>query len=146
MSARQIRDYVADARRDPSTENIQALWRSVFMLKGWYFLPSRSDEGPAYPTVSTIEGRPWLLAFTDVRRIKAFAKKTGRLADDGTVPLLVLDPLESMQRILEVRQSIDGVIFNLDSDATFRAPVDALEAYARHFGVPLDGDLPPELE
>ena len=139
MSARQIRDYVAEAKRDPTTENIEALWRSVFFLKGWYFLPSRRDEGPAYPTVSTIDGRPWLLAFTDVRRLEAVARKQHRLAQDGSLSLLVLDPLESMQRILEVEDTIEGVIFNLDSDATFRAPVGALKAYAEHFGVPLDG-------
>lgn len=137
MSAKEIREYVARAKGEPTTENIEALWGAVFMLKGWYFLPGRSDEGPAYPTVSVVEGQPWVLAFTNVRRLQEFARSQGRGGEDGSVNLLVLDPLESMEKILEVRAQIAGVIFNIDSGATFRAPVEALEAYARHFGVPL---------
>ena len=138
MSAREIRDYVAQAKAQPTTEHIEELWRAVFLLQGWYFLPSRSDEGPAYPTVSMIDGEPWVLAFTNVRRIQDFARAAGRTTSDGSVPLLVLDPADSMDRVLEVRDSIAGVIFNIDSEATFRAPVEALEAYAHHFGVPLN--------
>ena len=137
MTAREIRDYVAQAKKAPTTENIEALWRAVFMLQAWYFLPSTTAEGPAYPTVSKIEGEPWLLAFSNVRRIKEFARAAGRGDDDGSVPLLVLDPGESMGRILEVADQIEGVIFNIDSQATFRAPVEALEAYAHHFDVPI---------
>lgn len=138
MTPREIRDFVAQAKRDPRRENIEALWRAVFLLQAWYFLPSRDDEGPAFPTVSFIDGQSWLLAFSNVRRLEDFARAVGRDAEDGSVPLLVLDPKASMQRILAVRDDIAGVIFNVDSPATFRAPVDALEAYAQHFKVPLD--------
>lgn len=138
MVVYEIRDYVTRARREPSTENLEALWRAVFMLQAWYFLPSRSDEGPAFPTVSEIDGDHWLLAFTNVRRLKEFARSVDRLNEDGSVPMLVLDPGESMQKILSVADNIDGVIFNIDSEATFRAPVEALEGYARHFEIPID--------
>ncbi len=138
MSLHEIRHYVQRARREPTTENIQQMWRAVFLLKGWYFLPSRSDEGPAFPTATTIDGEPWLLAFTNVRRLEDTAEATDRLADDGSLPLLVLDPKESMERIIEVADAIAGVVFNIDSPASFRAPVQALRAYADHFGVPID--------
>ena len=140
MPPREIRDYVARARQNPTTDNIESLWRAVFLLKGWYFLPSRDDEGPAFPTATTVDGRPWLLAFTNVRRLEDFARTTGRIGADGSIPLLVLDPKESMERITEAAGAIDGVIFNIDSPSTFRAPIDALRAYAEHFGVPLDED------
>ncbi|MFW5968681.1 MAG: SseB family protein [Persicimonas sp.] len=136
--AGQIRDYVKRARREPSTENLEALWRAVFLLKGWYFLPAAEREGPNHPAVMVVEGEPWLVAFTNVRRLEEFARGLGRVDDDETLHLLVLDPLESMQKILEVRDSIHGVVFNPDSPSTFRAPVDALEGYADHFDVPLD--------
>lgn len=135
--AKEIRDYVARARAESSTENIQALWRAVFMLKGWYFLPSEDVEGPSHPTVVVVDEQPWLIAFTNVRRLKAFARDQGRMGDDGEVHLLVLDPLESMERILDVSDSVEGVIFNPGSPETFRAPVEALIEYARHFDVPL---------
>ena len=138
MTVYEIRDYVAQAQADPSTENIEALWRAVFMLQAWYFLPSDNEEGPAYPTVSEIDGKPWLLAFTNVRRIKQFARQAGRDNPDGSVPMLVLNPGESMRKILAVKEAIEGVVFNIDSPATFRAPVEALEGYAQHFDVPVD--------
>ena len=75
--AKEIRDYVARARAESSTENIQALWRAVFMLKGWYFLPSEDVEGPSHPTVVVVDEQPWLIAFTNVRRLKAFAARSG---------------------------------------------------------------------
>jgi hypothetical protein len=136
--ASEIRDFVARAKADPTTENIQALWQAMFLLKGWYFLPAENREGPNRPTVMVVDGEPWLVAFTNVRRLEAFAKTTGRAAGSGEVFLLVLDPLESMQKILSVRDQVRGVVFNPDSPATFRAPVDALVQYADHFGVPLD--------
>lgn len=136
--ARQIRDLVERAQKDPSTEHLEDLWRAVFMRKGWYFLPAEQREGPNRPAVMMIDDQPWLVAFTSLRHLKAFARNLGRIDDDEQLFLLVLDPLESMQKILEVREQVRGVVFNPDSPAAFRAPVAALEGYARHFGVPLD--------
>ena len=140
MPVYEIRDYVARARREPTTENIEALWKAVFFRQAWYFLPSSNPEGPARPTVSQIDGRPWLLVFTHVRQLKEFARQAGRLNDDGSAPMLPLNPAESMAKILEVASSIEGVVFNIGSEATFRAPVKALKAYAQHFDVPI-GEL-----
>lgn len=137
MSTYEIRDYVARARREPTTEHIEELWRAVFLLQAWYFLPSR-DEGPAFPVASEIDGAPWLLAFTNFRRLKDFARSIDRINPDGSAPMLVLDPAESTSKILSVRDSIEGVIFNIDSESTFRAPVQALESYAEHFEIPID--------
>ena len=134
--ASEIRDYVACAKADPTTENIKALWKAMFYLKGWYFLPAESREGPNRPTVMLVDDQPWLVAFTNVRRLKDFARATGRADEDtGEVFLLVLDPQESMAQIMEIREQIRGVVFNPDSPATFRAPVEALDQYADHFGV-----------
>lgn len=135
----EIKDYVDRAKNEPTRERIEEMWRAVFLLQGWYFLPSRSDDGPAFPTVVEIDKEPWVLIFTNVREIKTFARQQGRSTSDGSTPLLVLDPLESMERILAEKKTLAGAIFNPDSEATFRAPLEALEAYAHHFGLPLDG-------
>lgn len=132
--ALEIRDYVARAKADPTTENIQALWQAMFLLKGWYFLPAENRNGPNRPTVMLVDAEPWLVAFTNVRRLKDFARTTGRAEPSGEVFLMVLDPRESMEQILDVREQVRGVVFNPDSPATFRAPVDALQQYAEHFG------------
>ena len=137
MAPTTLEALVARARAQPTTEHLQELWRAIFFRKAWYFLPSRADDGPAFPTATAVDGEPWLLAFTSVRYLEELADRTGRRGADGTVPLLVLDPGASMDRILAVGDHLAGVIFNFDTEATVRAPLHALEAYAHHFGVPL---------
>ncbi len=138
MTAREIRDYVQIARQEPTTEHLEALWRAVFLLKGWYFLPAHADT-ETFPMVSLIDDEPWLLGFTNVRRLQEFARAHRRVNPDGSIPLLVLDPLDSINHLQEVQDHVTGVLFNIGSDETFRAPTGALLDYARHFGLPLDG-------
>lgn len=135
--ALEIRDYVARAKAEPTTENIEQLWRQVFLLKGWYFLPAESRQGCERPAVMLLDEEPWLVCFTNIRRLKDFTRRTGRAAPNGDFFLLVLDPFRSMQQIAAIADRIRGVVFNPDSPGTFRAPIDALQDYARHFGVPM---------
>ena len=134
----QIREYIEQAQREPTTEHIEAMWRAVFMLKAWYFLPATDEEGPTRPMVTELEGRHWIPAFTDVRTYRAFVDRQG--SDDEEMRALLLDPGESMERIVEVREAIAGVVFNPRSPIAFRAPVDALESYALHFDIPRFSD------
>ncbi len=145
MSPLSIAEYVEQARRDPSTEHIEALWRAVFLRNAWHFIPSQAS-GPASPTVAPIDGAHWLLAFTSPRPLKDFARAKDRLNDDGSAPILSLTPLEAMEHILKIGDHIEGVLFDIGQDATFRAPTDALESYARHFGVPIDEGLPDDID
>ena len=134
----ELSEYVKRAMQEPSREHIEAMWKRVFMLKAWYFVPASETEGPTRPMVTTIEGEAWIPAFTNVRRYREFAASVGRLHDDKA-HALILDPGESMQKIVEVREAITGVVFNPGSEETFRAPVEALVAYAEHFEIPKFG-------
>ncbi|MBA2661948.1 MAG: hypothetical protein H0U74_06605 [Bradymonadaceae bacterium] len=137
MAAQEIRDHLARAKRAPTTQNLETLWRAVFMLQAWYFLPATDAEGPSHPSVTLVEGQAWLLAFTNVRRVKEFARAAKRVNTKDEMFLLVLDPLQSIERIREAGEHIEGVIFNIGSDETFRTTTEALEGFARHFGLPL---------
>lgn len=139
-----IRESIRQAKREPTTEHLEAMWRDVFLLKAWYFLPAEESEGPNRPMVAQLGGETWLPAFTDVRHYREFAARAGRRDEEGETHALLLDPGESMDRIVEVRAAIRGVVFNPGSDHAIRAPVDALEEYARHFGVPGYTEDPPE--
>lgn len=139
-----IRESIRRAKREPTTEHLEEMWRDVFLLKAWYFLPAEETEGPNRPMVAELDGESWLPAFTDVRHYRAFAGRVGLRTEDGETHGLLLDPGESMDRIVEVRDVIRGVVFNPGSDEAIRAPVDALEEYARHFEVPGYGDDPLE--
>ena len=128
----EIRDLVERARIDASDENIEALWRAVFLLRAWYLLPAKPEQPDSYPLVLMVEDQPWLLAFTNFRRLRDMEREIAR---GGDSKMLVLDPGAAMAQIGEVKKFIRGVIFNPNSDETFRCEVDALEAYARHFGL-----------
>ena len=132
----ELRDYVAQAKREPTRQHIEAMWRAVFMLKAWYFLPAADEEGPNRPMVAEIDGQPWLPVFTNVRRYREFAASHARVDGEGNIHSLMLDPGESTRQIVEADDRIAGVVFNPGSEETFRTPVEALVAYAKHFEIP----------
>lgn len=131
----ELHEYIARAKRDPSTEHLRAMWQRIFMLKGWYFLPAEDREGPNRPAVLQLGGEPWLPICTDVRRLQALAERVGRVDEEGDVNLLVMDPRESMQRIAEVGEALEGVVFNPGTEVAVRIPVEALEQCADEFNV-----------
>lgn len=128
----EIRDLVDVARRQPTDANIEALWRAVFLLRVWYLIPAKPSDPDSYPLVTVLEGQAWLLAFTNFRRLRDFERSLGR---GGDSKMLVLDPVSALRQIASVRKHIAGVVFNPESDETFRCDVAALEAYARFFGL-----------
>ena len=133
----EIRDLIASTRQDPTTQNIEALWKAVFLLGAWYFLPASPTPGPTSPMVVVHDDGPWLLVFSNFRQLSQFESTVGRRLPNGNINMLVLDPLMSMRLIVEHAEHIKGVIFNPDSDETIRAPTEALIAYAKHFGLPI---------
>jgi hypothetical protein len=133
--ATELHEYISQAKQDPSRQNLREMWRRMFMLKGWYFLPAEDREGPNRPAVLQFDDGAWLPICTDVRRLRALADRAGRLSEDGEMNILVMDPRESMGRITEVSQALEGVVFNPGTQASVRAPVAALEEFADEFDV-----------
>ncbi|MFB6262321.1 MAG: hypothetical protein ABEL76_01665 [Bradymonadaceae bacterium] len=132
--ADQIRDHVRRARRDPSREHLRELWRAVFLLKAWYFVPARREEGPNRPMVVELDGEPWLPAFTNIRRYRDVAEDIGRTRGDE-LHYLALSPREAMEQIDRYSNLLEGVIFNLRTDVVFRGPTAALVQCADQFDV-----------
>ena len=130
----EIKDHIARAQSDPTDANIEALWRAVFQLQVWYFLPSDVD-GPSTPMVLVIDDRPWLVAFTNFRRLRDFLREQDLLGGRADVPMLLLNPKESMQKIRENVEHIEGVVFNPRTEERFRAPAGALDQFAAYFGL-----------
>lgn len=132
----EIREYIRRAQREPTREHLEEMWRAMFTLKAWYFLPARDEEGPNRPLVLELEGAPWLAVFTNVRRYRDFAESVGRVDEEGSVHALMLDPGESVERIRGIGEAVEGVCFNPGSEIAVRAPVEAVVDYARHFDIP----------
>lgn len=131
----ELRDLIKTAKSEPTTANIEAMWKAVYLLGAWYFAPGKRTPGATTPMVAQEEDGAWLLAFTNFRQLSRFEREHDLLLPDGNLNMLVLDPLKSTRLVQEHASHIVGVVFNPQSDETFRAPVDALVAYARHFGL-----------
>lgn len=129
----ELKDRIELAKREPTTENLQAMWRAVFVQRAWYFVPAGGGE--THPMVAELDDGVWLLAFTDFRRLNAFARERGLRDESGDLPMLVLAPPVAMRKVREFAKHLDGVLFNVGTDQSFRAPVAALEQFAEHFGV-----------
>jgi len=131
----EIRDLVAQSRQAPTETNIEALWRAVFLSRAWYLLPARPDDPNSFPLVVMRDDEPWLVAFTNFRRLRDLERMLGHHGDSK---MLMLDPSEALEQILSVREHIRGVIFNIESDEMFRCETDALIAYAAYFGLEVE--------
>jgi hypothetical protein len=129
-----LKARVEEARREPTSENLQKMWQAVFVQRAWYFVPA--GEGETHPMVADLDDGVWLLAFTDFRKLDLFGRANGlRDEESGEIPMLVLAPPVAMRKIQEFAKHLDGVVFNAGSDLSFRAPVVALEQFAEHFRV-----------
>lgn len=88
----------------------QAVWRATLGLSRWYFVLGESGEDPMF---GAVEGRPYLIAFTDEPRAEAFAARLGeqRQSDPpGVVHMDVPDAVAYIEGLKD--QGVDGVLFN----------------------------------
>jgi hypothetical protein len=138
--AGELVDLIEQAKADPSREHLEEMWRAVFLRKAWYLVPARDEVGPNRPMVLSTDNGYWLPVFTNVRHYRQFAAEVGRENDDGEMHGLMLDPGEALSRILEVDEALDGVVFDAGTSHPFRAPLEALKAYAQQFDVPVEED------
>ena len=138
--ANQLVDLIEQAKEDPTREHLEEMWRAVFLRKAWYLVPARDEVGPNRPMVLSTDNGFWLPAFTNVRNYRQFASEVGRESDDGEMHGLMLDPGEALSKINEVDEALDGVVFDAGTAHPFRAPLEALQAYAERFDVPLAGE------
>jgi hypothetical protein len=126
----EISDVLDRARREPSTENLTALWRAVLRLPVWYFLPADAPGHETFPMVAEFDGGRWLLACTNIRRFGDLCRGLQITQDSEELPMLVVSTRDAIDRIEAVAPSIDGVAFNSHSVEHFRIPTDALLRFA----------------
>lgn len=128
----EISDKIRAAQSDPSTDNLETMWDGVFHLPAWYFLPA-VQEGPSTPLVARIDEGDWVLGFTHLRALNAFAAARGMRTEGGEVPMLPLSPAEAWEKLEEVAEHVDGLWFNAGTELSFRAPNAALARFADQF-------------
>lgn len=128
-------DQLAGASRAGTEEANAALWRAVFSLSRWWFLPE--GEPPAM-RVGVIDGRPFLLAFTSAERARQQALVWGMATADDPVDVIASTP----QGVLELLDGLrDSGVFGITFDhglTGFFAPLANMRPIYEHVrpGVP----------
>ncbi len=129
---KEITAAIRNARDEPTSQNIEAMWRRVMGLPAWYLLPAALDAATT-PLVAQLDDGDWIVAFTHFRALNEFARERGMRSDTGEVPMLALQPGEAVERIRELSDHVAGVVFNPGSELAFRAPVAALLDFVARF-------------
>lgn len=123
--------YIAE----PTPENAQRLWRSVFALDGLYFL-LRPLRGEQVPAIALQDGVPFLLVWTDLGTLRSYiAEKAESSENEGNEDRYMLVPMEQvMEHIFRYAQyGVKGVRFN--PPLGWSVPFERLRLVAEHFGV-----------
>jgi hypothetical protein len=114
-------------------EDKNALWRAVFALKEWNFI-ARGEFPNMQPYVASNEGvakgEYMLKAFTDPKRLHAFAKDNGLLDEKGNAMILTM-PVPGFMETLQSYQEMGvfGIHFNADAGSMgFFSPLAQLAA------------------
>ena len=88
----------------------QAVWHAALGLDRWYLVLGESGTDPMF---GAVEGRPYLIAFTDEPRAEAFAAKLSEQRNTPAPGVVHMDIPEAIDYIDSLKdQGVDGVLFN----------------------------------
>lgn len=90
----------------------QDLWKAVLRLPAWYFVADSAGDD-AQPVIGALEGRPYLIAFTDEDRAERFAADRGRKRASDPTPVLHMDVSDAVAYCQDLSQeNVEGILFN----------------------------------
>lgn len=120
-----------------SRSDQDALFGAAFRLKEWHFI-ARGVLPDVRPYVATNEriagGAPMVKAFTDTRRLHAFARENGLTGPDGEVQILAVPVGNVLFTAAELEtQGVTHIHFNADlASHGFYVPLAQLPVIQRH--------------
>lgn len=100
----------------------QALWKAAMNLESWYFVGS-GPEGEEAPAIGALEGRPYVLVFTDEDRASDFSRRRsmkqldvrsgGRDPGAMSGAVLNMDVPEAVEYLRQLKEGgVEGALFN----------------------------------
>jgi len=116
-------DLLVDASRNGVNKTAEHdLWKAATQLDTWYFV-ARGTGDDAEPLIGALDGKPYLLAFTDDARAADFAKRRTMRASDARGSardaasmqggVLEMDIPDAVQYAHDLGQAgVEGVLFN----------------------------------
>ncbi len=103
---------VEESRTAVNKMGEQRLWKAVLALPEWYFVADQpGDEGE--PLIATIEGHPYVLAFTDEERASAFAASRAARKGEPAAPVLSMEVADAVGYLRSlIDHNVIGAHFN----------------------------------
>jgi hypothetical protein len=129
----KLQNKAFGTKKTKGLQHLNALWAAAYSLKSWEFPihPKSSLKKPA-PIVVTLDGKKWVLAFTDGKRLQALLKKQGWANKKSPGLFLSMTPLKGklwLERLGKL--GIHGVRFNEGKYGWF-SPIVQLEPIYKH--------------
>lgn len=123
-------DALATAARQDG--NMAPLWKAVYDLERWWFMPT-GDRADPRPFCGVLDGKPYLMAFTTGDRARDFAIAQGRGDDDGGASAIAMPPKGVVEMAPSYEeQGVFGIVFDHHVSGFF-APLANLDPMWRHF-------------
>ena len=109
--------YDAASRGPLEDPALDALWKALFGLETWYFLakPPEADDELVPFVCDGDDGCGWLLAFTDLGRLRRYCSQEGLEGEgqiEGETFYLSLKPASARAWVRGLPDEIGGIRFN----------------------------------
>ncbi|MBX3363910.1 MAG: hypothetical protein KF866_04015 [Phycisphaeraceae bacterium] len=88
------------------------LWKAAFNCGAWYFVADQTGDDAA-PVVGAMDGKPYLIAFTDEERAERFSADRARKRGGEATPVLHMEVAEAIEYAVSLRDhGVEGMLFN----------------------------------
>ncbi|MFZ5629377.1 MAG: hypothetical protein ACOY5B_09645 [Spirochaetota bacterium] len=100
------------------------LYAELYKLPEWHFLMTPASIRRKQPSVQVIDGKGWLLVFTDTGLLRKYAEQNKNLDAKGNALFVSMAPDKALQFLKQYEKSpIGGVRFNEGADHGWFSPV-----------------------
>lgn len=100
------------------------LYAALYKLPQWHFLMTPASIKRKQPSVQVIDGKSWLLVFTDTDLLRKYAEQNKNLDAKGNALFVSMAPDKALQFLKQYEKSpVAGVRFNEGADHGWFSPV-----------------------
>ena len=105
-------------------EYADQLYAELYKLPEWHFLMTPESIRSRHPSVQVIDGKGWLLVFTDADLLRKYAEQNKNLDAEGNALFISMAPDKALQFLQQYEKSpIGGVRFNEGANHGWFSPV-----------------------
>ncbi|MBI1190420.1 MAG: hypothetical protein GC200_07050 [Tepidisphaera sp.] len=119
----------------------QALWKAAVSLESWYFLGA-GPEGDEAPAIGSLEGKPFVLVFTDQDRASDFGRRqnmrrsdargASRSAEEMDPLVMNMDLPDAIDYMRQLKDAgVEGALFNSGAYAFQSSLIELIDRYER---------------